>query len=79
MTEQRPHSASDVIPDRPNFMHGLALGIAKWPVFSAQTGDVWALVATSHGDEEPRVSRQLFSQLLWPCVAKINSYLLHRC
>ena len=38
-----------------DLFHGLALGIAEGPVVAAETGDIGALVAAAHGDEQLRL------------------------
>ena len=57
MLEQSLHTGADFVADFAHFFHGLALGIAEGPVVAAEAGDVRALVAATHGDEELRLSR----------------------
>jgi hypothetical protein len=75
--EERLHSALDVVAYYPDFLNRQSLRVPKWPIVSAQTRNVGALIAASHGDEELRFACQVTGQLLRLSIAEVDTRLLH--
>src|SRR5579859_6801702 len=69
LVRQQPlHPAANLVPDRSNLLNRQALGVLERPIVPAQTWDIWALVATTHGDEKLRVLCQLLGEFLRLCM-----------
>jgi len=77
LRDQELHSITDFITDDTDLFDGLALGIAEWPVVSAEAGDVGAFVAAAHGDEKLRIAREFLGKFSRLRAAEIDADFPH--
>jgi hypothetical protein len=75
--EERVDLVSDLVSYAPDFLKRQSFRIAKWPIIPPQAGDIRALIATAHRNEQVCILRQFFGQLLRPGVAEVDTDLPH--
>ena len=76
LCDQELDAGANIIANHADLVDGLALGIAEGPVVAAEAGDMGALVATAHGDEELCLAREFFAALPRFRAAEVDTYFL---
>src|ERR1700728_807321 len=70
-------SAFHLIPYLPDLFQGQPLRVLEGPVTAAQAGNVWTVLAATHGDEQVCLPGQLRGKFLRLCMAEVDACLPH--
>lgn len=75
--DKRRYPIADLVADVAYLIEWKPLRIAKRPINSLQTGNVWTGIAASHRDKQRRTAREFIGQRLWLARTEIDPDVTH--